>query len=346
MLVRALSGAAVVAALAIAPLARADGGAVVVIEPLSCVPTWWDEAGFTAAVRAELRAIDVTLAAEGSDLAVELRRADCADERSIEVVVIVPDRPAVSRVVDLVDVAAVARPRALALAVASCVALALAAGVAVDAPPVELALDAVAPATVRDPDVSRSSRLASGLGSPRAPRISPRVPSVSSELGSDAGLLPNGAVALGGPRLGFTVRPWPGEVPLGLVFAARALFGAAHDALGDVEGTWLTGAVGLVVELVLDEVRFGAQLMLGVGAALQRGVPARDGVVASEHAAPTVDAELGVHADIRLAGPVFLALGAQASVLLFGLQGDAATRSALALRDVFPSVRVGVGADF
>ena len=138
---------------------------------------------------------------------------------------------------------------------------------------------------------------------------------------------------------------WTG-IPLAFVFATRALFGAAHDVLGDVDGAWLTGAVGIALEVALDDVRLGAQLLLGVGATLQRGVPHLDGVVASEHAAPTIDAELGVHADIRLGGPVFLVLGAQAAALLLGLQADVATRGVLSLRDVFPSVRVGVGVDF
>lgn len=216
-------------------------------------------------------------AAGGALARVSVEVAPCAADAS-EFLVTVDDaatRKSVRRAVDLADVPAATRPRALALAVAELLRASWLELAVPTAPPTA----APVPEAVRDVVRLRVTALAPRA---RAPREAPRwAPFVS--LGFDARLLPLAATGVAGVRLaGGVTPPWSLDgTRVRLRADGGVMFGSGASLLGDVDVLVATGAVALTFTR-------GAAVAVELGPRVEVGVARAVGRITAGHSATGV----------------------------------------------------------
>jgi len=331
----------------------AEAGAQAITSP-SCRPGWWDDAVVRDATAVELEA------AGAGDVEV-LFTVDPPCERSAIVSVLVRRGPAfATRSVDVGDVPASARARAVAMGVG-----ALAATLAGE--PVEVTADPGDPAAAAATVTTRESapspeRPAGGAGGERgsrdrspevAPRATPapgpsatrlldRVPSsaptrVAVEVAA-VGALTRGPSGWGGVAAAARLERGRLRARLGL----DAAFTRASDPLGEVRGRWVATSLGVGVGGRQGVWSLGAMAALVVDWIRLAGHGAWAAVLTQTRARWRVSA--GVSGRVARAFAdrfeVFLALGLR--VHPWGLAAQSPTGTVLAIERVSGLVRLGV----
>jgi hypothetical protein len=242
--------------------------------------------------------------------------------------------------VDLGDVAAAQRGRALALAIAEFVRSETRPPPVPVATGVPVATTPVAPARPRPRPPARGARVsATGFDAPRW----------IAALGLETRGSPD-SVAARGVRLGLARRVGLPSARLYLEASARLLFAAPTDPLGSADLAFGELALGPRLRWSRARWSWGAGLHLAAGAACAAGVSTRAEVVTRTGCVATVRAGAAAVVAVRLAGPLALWSEAGASWQLVGLDAragsPAAERSVGRLAGVALTAAAGVAWEF
>jgi hypothetical protein len=228
-----------------------------------------------------------------------------------------------SRTVGLADIEPVARPRVLAMAMAELVRSGMAASVS--APPVAHADLDVRVRFEAAPPVPAESR---------GPALS-----LGWFAAAETRAFPQAAGGMFGARTGSHV---PLTSWIEWVADAGVLFGSAHDALGDIDGTAATLGTGLL------GVGGTSGLLLGVGPRVEAGVgwfrghATAPGATASRATSPLALVALSAEASFRVRGPLWGWLALDAGTSLYGFDGLADNRHVSDFGGPMVSARIGV----
>jgi hypothetical protein len=155
-------------------------------------------------------------------------------------------------------------------------------------------------------------------------------------------LFPAYSTGLLGPRaeLSFSVAR---DLPVRLRADGGAAFGTAHDAIGDVDLAFVSGAVGIA--LGTDSGTLGVEIgpKVEVGRATARGIPFDTTVRGSRADAALVTASLLAAISMRIAPDWRAALAVDVGATPAGLDARADGRRAGGLGGPMLGVRIGVG---
>lgn len=330
--------------------------AVVTLVTSRCERRTFDEEAFARLLRIELLADGVTEVRRRADapsrattpsLAVVSIEGGCGDEATVTVVIddATTDK-AVRRALALGDVAVVARPRTLALAVAELLRASWAELVFADAPRPR----ADVPPAVR---AATSTRLAKATAPERAlapPRLveASRTPPVARDLGRswfvsaglDGRFFFGGRVGMLGARGGVSL---PLHGPLRLHGELGAWSGGADDTLGRIDLALATGALGVGIGLGAWRdlrIEIGPEVELGwahVGGEARLATTAVVGG-ATWSSIGSVVATIRV----RMAGRVWVTSDVRFGAVFKGVTATADDREAVGLSGAAGSVRLGV----
>lgn len=254
----------------------------------------------------------------------------------------------VRRTVDLSDIAADARARTLALAIAELLRASWA----------ELALPDAAASTWPFPSAQRDAlvaRLRLREPTPTLPpppvHVEPSLPAVPPDTTPsfflDASLeetvFPSNARGLLGARLGFSVLIK--EVPLRLRLDAGFGRSVSHHPEGDISMNLFTGGAGLFLTSTRRFFFFevGPRFQLGWG--WENGDPASASVLGNGGGAVIAMLGLACAVGFRIQDSMFAVLGVEAGAVTAGLNGniDGATRSSIAGEYINVRLAYGVG---
>ena len=291
------------------------------VEPLRCEALPFAREAWETLLRTELESDGVAEVrfAEGGGEALAVIRVElsrCAADAT-ELAVVIDDaltRKSVRRAVDLADVPASGRPRALALAVAELLRASWA----------ELALPTAPPPPTPAPEVVRRAvvvRLADALTREGAVRPPPAPRAVASprrwSLGAAFAVLnfPAANAALLGGRVRATVIPshaWP----LRLSADVGASAGTAFDPLGEIDLGLFSGALAVTVRGGGDRVALELGPRVELGYAWVQGRPATASVRAGSGEAVVFFASVLASVQVRLGGRWWTTLDALAGTSL------------------------------
>jgi hypothetical protein len=301
----------------------------IVVRPSTCGDLPVGAGAWVDLLRVELAADHVEVRAVGGDSPppgapqVAIEPSACAGSPTNATLTYSAGELRRSRTVSLVDIEPVARPRVLAMAMAELVRSGMVAAAA-------------------SPSVGRAELdVHVQLVAPPPPRIDTRdaAPSLGWFGAAETRAFVQAAGGVFGARAG-------AHVPLGSwiewVADAGVLFGSAHDALGDIDGTVATAGTALL------GVGGTSGLLLGVGPRAEaglgwfRGHATVRGATSSSATAPLALIALSAEASFRVSPPLWGWLGLDVGTSLYGFNGLADNRQVSDFSGPMVSVRIGV----